>query len=304
MVGRGAAVFLFLMGAILAGCASTPRGSGTQQDPQDASVQATATTGIIRGIVVDPAIRPLAGVSILVRPGNATATTNGAGSFGVQGLAPGTYFVTASKPGFDGTQQSTEVVADRNDPLPLRILLQAKPGTAPYHDVTKFRGYLASSSVVDTPVGPVASSSSTDVLGNNGTFSDYFAYSPNPMWQQSVMVWSANQAATTNLRLDECIAVEATEFGCSDPVAFTNTTAGASPLIVTADAKMMQALAGNETLKDSRIVWSAGSVTGGPVDIGYAFDQEFTLFTVHTYNYAPPAGYRFDKDGEPIDPVT
>jgi hypothetical protein len=268
----------------------------------DVAVQATATTGIIRGIVVDQAIRPLAGVTVRIAANNQTSSTTAGGSFGFQGLAPGLYFITASKPGFASVQQSTEVVAGVNDPPPMRIQIQALPGTQPYHDLAKFRGYMSNSEILVTPAGDVRNSGSTSLLGNNGTFSQLVAYAPEPTWQQSVMVWSPKQAATKNLRLDECIAAKASSSGCSSPVAFSNSTVGPSPLIASADAKMMAALAGNKTLFDYRIVWAAGSVTGAAVDLGYSFDQDFSLITVHTYNYVPPTAYRFDKDGEPVDP--
>src|SRR5687768_3515881 len=102
-----------LAGAVLAGCSggSDPPAA----EPEDAAfeqlaLQATATTGVLRGVVVDEAIRPVSGATVtLSGTGTGTTTTNAEGLFGFASLAPGPYFVQVEKPGFTSAQSSTEV---------------------------------------------------------------------------------------------------------------------------------------------------------------------------------------------------
>src|SRR5690348_9184805 len=100
---RASLLFAFLLGAaVLAGCA----GKGPAQDASDVptpsvtGVKSTADTGIILGVVVDPAIQPVPGANVTVNvPGHSpmAATTGQDGGFGFQGLSPGEYFVSAHK---------------------------------------------------------------------------------------------------------------------------------------------------------------------------------------------------------------
>src|SRR5688572_10978579 len=103
---------------VLAGCsddAPGTQGGGQDQEQalEDLGLKATDTTGIIRGVVVNEAIVPLGGVNITAVSTGAEVTTqtNDEGLFGLEGLAPGTYFVSASKTGYTTVQTSAEVVA-------------------------------------------------------------------------------------------------------------------------------------------------------------------------------------------------
>src|SRR5687767_10257567 len=79
-------------------------GGGDSEDPaagvdfDELELEATATTGVIRGIVVDEAIRPVAGAEVgTTLPDGAGArntTSADDGAFGFDGLPPGTYFLT------------------------------------------------------------------------------------------------------------------------------------------------------------------------------------------------------------------
>lgn len=265
----------------------------------DLSVKATSTTGVIRGIVVDDAIRPLAGATVKVAPGNRTTTTNANGAFGFEGLAPGTYFLTALKAGFATVQQSATVAAGDSEPPLVRILVNQLASSKPYHDVLKFNGNQAFAVTAFTPQGHPRFVSSVFLF--NGTFSSSFEYAPSPMWEENLVVWEAKTPLANGLQVDQCVYLKGAK-NC----AFSNSTWGPSPILLDSDAKLMGVFAGNASgLIEDLTIWSSGATGVNPqADLGIAADQDFHIFTVHTYNYKPPAGYRFDRDGEPVDPVT
>lgn len=285
---------------VLAGCSQAPKHSQSDAVP-GVAVQATRTTGVIRGLVVDAAIRPLAGATLHLRPGNATATTNQAGSFGFQGLAPGTYFLTASRRGYTTVQQSVDVAANVDEPAPVRLQVEQLPSQRPYHDVIHFRGNQAAALMVySSPTGQ------TGVVGEasdlfNGTFESHFVFDPNPTWEQIVVTWDAQSQAAERLQLDQCVG-EAADKNCEKPL-YSNSTVGSAPLVVDADAKLQALLASTPSLADSFIVWVSPSMGTADASVGATLNQDFSVFTVHTYNYKPPAGYRFERDGEPVDPL-
>src|ERR1041385_8203063 len=95
---------LLLASVAFAGCAGSAR--SPSGDPlQDVHVAATATTGVIRGIVVDIAIHPVAGARTLRTNSSAT------GAFGFQGLPAGTYFIEAHRRGYATSRTGVDVEA-------------------------------------------------------------------------------------------------------------------------------------------------------------------------------------------------
>src|SRR5919108_5926815 len=98
-------------------------------------LEATKTTGVIRGLVVDEAIAPLAGAAVTATGAGVTGlelVTGDDGLFGFDGLDPGVYFLQASKPGYQNVQVDVEVVAGEDKPAPERLILLADPTTAPF----------------------------------------------------------------------------------------------------------------------------------------------------------------------------
>jgi hypothetical protein len=144
-----ALVFL-LVGSALAGCSSKapPKDAGNELAPE---LAVTATTGGIRGLVVDQAVVPIPGAKVSL-PTGANRTTDAAGLFNFTGLAPGDYFVIVAKPGFKGVQAAATVVAGVSDPPIVKVLLERLSTAQPYLDFYKLDGFYDCASSVSFDV--------------------------------------------------------------------------------------------------------------------------------------------------------
>ena len=121
---------LILATVTLAGCSETA--PPVEEDPTFEAFDDTidADLGIIRGVVVDTAIIPIADVAITIAGRGDTTTTNEDGAFQFTDLEPGTYFLEVNKVGFEETQTNADVVAGEV-PSILRIQLQPNPAELP-----------------------------------------------------------------------------------------------------------------------------------------------------------------------------
>lgn len=135
----------------LAGCSGN--GGGGQsvadsfEDEGAPEVQVTETTGGIRGVVVDEAIRPIAGAVIELVGGDAPtkAETTEGGLFAFSGLKAGVYLLKAGHPLYDTQQVSAEVEAGVKEPAPVKILLTRQIFEKPYMQTLKFDGFIVCS---------------------------------------------------------------------------------------------------------------------------------------------------------------
>jgi hypothetical protein len=137
---------LLLTAFVLAGCA----GGGGDPDVDELAGEApelevTATTGGIRGVVVDEAVRPIKGATVEITSTDKKMETTESGLFAFSGLEAGTYFVKASHPLYDLQQQSVEVVAGVAEPAPVKFLLTRVIFANPYLTTEKFDGYIVCS---------------------------------------------------------------------------------------------------------------------------------------------------------------
>jgi hypothetical protein len=144
-----------LCGAALAGCGSpsTSKDGGLSEIDQGAAglgVKATATTGVIRGVVIDEAIRPIANANVMLSSTGTNTTTNAQGAFGFEGLEPGSYFLSVSHPLFSTVQASADVVAGVDEPAITRVQLVAIPFAEPSYEVLHRQVFLTASACVGT----------------------------------------------------------------------------------------------------------------------------------------------------------
>lgn len=144
MEWTGGATALAVLLVTLAGCSD---GGGQVAEPalQLAEVDNTATRGSISGVVVDDAIRPLAGIdlTLLTEPPQSVVTDED-GLFVFEQLDPGLYTISANasivgERRFLGIQTTADVIA--GETAKVRIVLPPDPTPQPYHTTYKFDWY-------------------------------------------------------------------------------------------------------------------------------------------------------------------
>lgn len=314
MRASGAPAALLATALLLAGCTGGDGAEGpTDEDFDGLGLQATDTTGVLRGVVVDAAVRPMANVAIaLAGPTQATATTTADGLFGFDGLQPGTYFLTATKPGYQATQQSAEVVAGVVDPPIVKMLLEVDPANTPYVSTLVFDGFIECSGSF---VAFGLAACSTAGLPND-RFIEYYTLDRPPQWVQSEMSWESTQAVSPELDL-----VYSADGG---DVLLTNYAEdwGPSPLLVVANETLAaQWKLGNGTDLNLRVFNQPiqGTETGDPVNgddcmdrpvlggcttgVGFTLQQQFSIVTNVFYGFTPDEGWLFAVDGPHPVPV-
>jgi hypothetical protein len=146
---------LLLTAFTLSGCSGgneTPESSRAEELAEGApEIVVTETTGGIRGVVVDEAVRPIAGATVEVVGTDKKMVTDETGLFSFSGLEAGPYFIKASHPLYDVQQQSAEVAAGVANPAPVKILLTRVVLQDPYIQTLKYDGFIVCSANAVVP---------------------------------------------------------------------------------------------------------------------------------------------------------
>lgn len=144
----------WLVASLLAGVALTGCSDGT---PGTKSGDLAPGTGILRGVVVDDAIRPLAGAEALVEGAGKSLnlTTKADGLFAFRDLQPGVYVVKVSKPFYLAQQQAVTVRADEPEPAVAKFQLQFEAGLLPFASQIQFDGFIECSATIGNWCGIV-----------------------------------------------------------------------------------------------------------------------------------------------------
>ncbi|MHB1261457.1 MAG: carboxypeptidase-like regulatory domain-containing protein [Thermoplasmatota archaeon] len=311
-------VALLLVSSVLAGCSSKDPVAEPVADFEDLGLEATATTGVIRGIVVDDAIRPLANASIVLSGSGAERTTASTetGAFGFEGLEPGTYFLAAQKLGYFGSQTSAEVVAGITEPPIVKLQLAIDAARTPFAVLHKWDGFL------ECGLSVIALCAAANTGGNvtNDNFAAVMVIDGVPQLIQSEVLWDTTTAASDELWLWH-------SNGAKPDGAFNGTRnayawrQGPSPLVMTSNATEIEE-SEYGTSNDLYLRMFTGSIAGtrNPVDpegcypggpgpdvfcggVGYSIEQSFTVYTTAFFGYLPSDGWRFHVDG-PSSPPT
>jgi hypothetical protein len=303
----------------LSGCSAAGDHSISSTDPLQAAaeqlpVQATETTGVIRGVVVDDAIRPLAGVTVLARgPAAGQALTAATGAFGLQGLPPGSYLLSASKPGFLPRQVQASVVAGDSMPGVVKIQLAANRSyEPPYVQVQKTRGFIECTTTKLAPCQ--ASNTCLQVVGCRNLTDDRSVFrlqiDANPAFVQSEWVWKATSASNEKIRF-QMASEDTTRPGCSGKW-LNQTHDERSPSYTTAEGALFGALRQGSTMCAVKYSVQAGSFAdptcldpspdNGFMCPGWTVQQDFDVYLHSFYGYHPPHGWRFTHDGDADPP--
>lgn len=306
---RGLLAAAALAMIVFAGCASpsAPSQAEPVADFEQLELTATATTGIIRGIVVDDAIRPIS-AAIVTLNGEApqTVTTTNDGAFGFDDLAPGTYFISVSKAGYFDAQQSAEVVAGVAEPPIVKALLARDTSfVAPYVEAFVLEGYIECG--VTTPVIAGAVCSFGTIVGldiTNDKFNQFIPVSKVPGWIQHELIWEATQSTGNQFNL----AARTSTQGQNENGSYESGIKGkigVSPVLIQVNATEIEdEEIGLEGLGLAPAIFSGGMEGTGvctPVrclfGTGATISQKFNLYTHVFYGYQPPESWRFSEEG-------
>lgn len=292
---------IVLVGVLLAGCASKAP-PAQAEDEFDIELAPTATTGVIRGVVVDEGIRPIANAVIVLKgtvPVNTTSNTNGA--FGFSGLEPGTYFMEVSKLGFFSVQSSADVVAGQAEPPIVKILLKTDVASIPFWQAQEYEGYIQCTTSVLVLCGAPAILTGQELTNDRFAWDQYFA--SNASHIQAEMVWDSTQALSPELYFemealnDACVKDDDPKY---DSVGrFLNNTSGTSPVYSTINQTEVEAWNIGEVCPVWMSIFSGGA---GGTPVGFTVQQKFTMYFHTFHGYLPPPGWRFAVDGTPPNP--
>lgn len=312
---------LVLLAALLAGCAGGGGGADepTAGDFDDLGLEATSTTGILIGVVVDQAIRPVPDVDITVtKPdgGELTDKTDASGRFAFSALPPGGYVVKARHPQFTPQQASTVVEAGVAEPPVLRILMERLFSQAPFTELIKFDGYIACG--YSFPVGSTCVNDYTRIVGGTvpgceggclrqynvsqqgGNIREYQSVI-GPGWQQIVFetVWDPSLEGTSPE-----MTISVSYFTRPNAAHFFAGTSAPSPLRLQVDlgdesppgqnnADGEPAFIGPEGRPDLFVFFNNGGGAGS-----YTVNQPFRAFQTAFYYGLPPEGWAFANGDE------
>lgn len=288
-----------LSASVLAGCSAEEAAPPEVPGVEDLALEATATTGVIRGVVVDDAIRPVPNATVtLAGATEAVTTSTAAGAFGFEGLDPGTYFLRIERKGFQAVQQSADVVAGVADPPIVKVLLPRLPGFQPYVAVRAFEGFIECTTSFLVLCGLPNLQTGENYTNDRYTWTWFFE--PNATLMQAEMSWESSQALSPTMYFEM-----EPDGDCDD--GFFNRTEGPSPIYATLNASQIE---DGPLDMECGVYFSLFSGHNEPLPrqpytgwgIGVTAQQRFTMFSHAFYDFLPPAGWRFSVDGEPQVP--
>lgn len=294
-----------LLAMVFAGCSDSSVGTAAPQ----------AAIGTLRGVVVDEAVRPLAGVNVtLLGTAPQNVTTKADGEFRFDDVATGGHLLEARKKGFIDTRLDVQVFAT-NVTDPVRVILLADRAEQSFIEAHTFDGFLECSftafyarAACSPDIGPGPLCQPYGVCLPNATAPGQYLAAhtisqPRMKFMQSEMVWSSSQLLGETLR-----AVPGARNANGQIIDFIPYE-GSSPLVMPIDVNLAQgAQIGSGSDYIVRVF--AGYVNGTappqcvptlgcPWGVGAAIQQPFELFTHVFYGFTPPPGWQFGRDGLP-----
>ncbi len=267
-----------LVAVTLAGCAEEQVAEPEDEFSEDLGLEATDSTGIIRGVVVDQSIVPLADAKIELKGQDKETVSNENGEFGFADLEPGNYFLSVSKLGFGKVQQSVSVEAGVDKPPVVRILLESDPSSMPYTEIVVFEGYLQ----CGAGIGGVGSTNPCALADSVNTFDSYVNDGLN--MTQLEMVWKGTNVLGDGLSIGILRPGTLSNFVNSD---------GPSPRILPVSGALLEEEHG-EGYESYLIRVFPG--TSQPLSL--VVEQRFTIYDTHFYGFAADEGWSFVEDGE------
>lgn len=335
MKARAVLAAAVMVALALAGCAGDATDGDDEADFEDLGLEHDADTGIIKGVVFDDAVRPIAGAAVTttVAGQERTTTTTGSGAFGFDKLPPGTYAVTANKTGYFGVTTQVDVAAGVADVDITKILLELDRSGQAFFDFEHTRGYIECYVFLVTARTPSCGYFLPRSVADE-TISDSFNPPMPPDHVQGELAWEKSTELGNEMSL-QYVCTSCGEGGDGNLIFGRNE--GTSPVLTIANTTMMaeagvgvdgermslrgypSSMSNTDQTDDEMIHDAYGSVTGedcakypsSPLTytdciyfggVGVLIQQDFEVFTHLFYRFTPEEGWRFLDDGHPEPP--
>jgi hypothetical protein len=284
--------------------------------------EAVAAGGILRGVVVDEAIRPLTGANISIALPDGTprnATTDGDGLWSFSDLPAGAYVVSTVLAGYVEQLTPANVTAGVADPPAVRIVLVVDQRIVAAIDAYVFDGFLQCSFTVvaarQACDADVAAQPACGLAGGcpaNLTEDAFMAVHPlarpGVSYIQSELNWEPSSDLGASLGAIPG-ALDPATGAVQDYVGVE----GSAPLVVSLPGDVANALAiGNGRDYAVRVFGGYAEGTAPPClpspagcqwGVGAAVQQRFNVVTHVFYGFVPPEGWLFSRDGLPPLPA-
>lgn len=302
-----ALAWLTLAGLLLSGCATKTPTATTAAD----TTTRIANPSTVHGVVVDGAIRPLAGALVSLRDGEATRATNTSadGRFQFASVTLGAHALKVQLKGFQDAQITFEVDSAVATAEQRIILAPDASFKKPYVQQYKFQGLIECGGVVDIPPpapGGYAALAACDlpneVTGQKLTDDKFMTLESvdggAPAWVQCEVVWESTSPLGNSflVYMDELNRTGAGSGGKGSATSakFTELTNahGTSPLVAHLSGKEVDRLGRGFDLQVRVFPWYED-----PKPIGVTYEQAFTVYTDIFYGFTPPDGWTLGKDG-------
>ena len=245
--------------------------------------------GVIRGVVVDDALRPLAGALVELKDTDRNATTNDEGLFAFKDVPPGLYFLQSTLAQYEAYQTSVEVVADVAEPEIVKVRLQRVPGTEPRVVIGNYDGFISCSLRIPA-AGFVDGCGVFGGIGLGSTQRVELQYEgPNLLWWQGELVWDPSSPTSERLCLDV-----SSETHADGPVC------GPSHLMQTMNRTHVEVGDLEEGESFELVTYPDHLAAGASGNL--IVQQSFQFVHLAFYNFVPPEGYSFVTDGQPVLP--
>jgi hypothetical protein len=260
-------------------------------------------TGILAGIVVDAALRPLVDAQVSATPPGGEPlrmATDANGSFAFVGLAAGTYAVEATKERHLSAHAIAQVLAGEAGPL-VQLVLEVQTDEIPFVIGIKWEGYIGCAFSYGNLCSAPAQGGA-DVIGDQSAhlfWDEYVAEARVPDMLQAEAVWEPTLPTSAEL---EPI------FGWSTPEEWKVFQYGGvfdgfstpSPAFYRVPHDQMLEV-GLGTDVGLVVEFYSGKPSGAPA--GLTVNQPVRLFLHNFYGYEAPDAWRFVADGPPPPPA-
>lgn len=277
---RALLAMLAVAAVALAGCSG-----GGKKDSASPSDDDLRDLPMLHGYVVDPAIRPLGGVTVKVLDTNASVESDDSGYFGLDDLPTEQFLVlVASKAGF--LPQSKQVTLLPDTPVRLNFTLAPEPIKAASVAVLEFEGLLGCEVAT---IGPTGNNSFQCNAGTENRDRWDFSVEPDLAGAVIEVFWDPSQPAgqTMGMRL------ETLELGQLNVV--LGEVVGGSPLHITVPQSAATKYYPQGGLM-RLTMYAASDAEQNEAGTGYSIQaqQQVNAYASLFYIDPPPQGYTID----------